>query len=136
MQFRPIRPRDASRVVPGRERRGAEIACRSQKIAKLDALVAADTGDRRLAARVGIDEIVDDFGAKAALVIEHVMRDPETLSDASGIVNVLSRAARAFAPGSGLMIVELQRNADHLETLLYQQGRGHRRIDPARHRNT
>jgi hypothetical protein len=38
--------------MPGGQRRGAEIVRRLQKIAKFDALIAADAGHRRLAAAV------------------------------------------------------------------------------------
>ena len=68
--------------MPGGQRRGAEIARRFQQVAELDPLIAADARDRRLAAAVAVDEILDDCGAKPALVIEHIMRDAEPLGDA------------------------------------------------------
>src|SRR5713226_2208554 len=119
----------------GGERRGAEIARGRQKIAKLDPLIAADAGDRRLAAAIAISEIVDDLPLEPALVIENVMGDAETLCDAPGIGDVLASAARALAPRSRAMVVELQRDADDLKAALHQQGRRHRRINPARHRD-
>ena len=42
-------------------------------------------------------------------------------------------AARALAAGGGAVVVELQRDADHLEALLDQQRRRHRAVDAARH---
>ena len=85
VQFRPVRPGDAAGVMPGGQRGGAEIARGRQQVAELDALVAADARDRRLAAAVALGEILDHRGAKPALVIEHVMRDAETLGDARGV---------------------------------------------------
>ena len=63
------------------------------------------------------------------------MRDAEPLGDARGVVDILPGAAGALAPDRGAVVVQLQGDADDLEPALDQQGRGHRRVDPARHRD-
>src|SRR5207237_734988 len=108
MQFRPIRPGDAARVMPGRQRAGAELPRGPQQIAKLDALVAADARDRRLAAAIGLGEILDYRRAEARLVIEHVMRDTELGSDTGRVAHILPGAARALFADRRAMIVKLQ----------------------------
>jgi hypothetical protein len=40
------------------------------------------------------------------------MRDAESISNTTGVVDVLARAAAALAPGGASMIVKLQRHAD------------------------
>ncbi len=133
MQLRPACAVDAAHVMPGGERVGAEIARRRQQVAELHRLVAAHAGDRRLAARVGIGEIVDHVAAEAALVVEHVMRDAQPLGDARGVMDVLPGAACALLRQGRAVVVELQRDADDVEPLLDQQRRGHRAVDAAGH---
>jgi len=101
--------------------RSAELARGREQIAELDRAVALDARHRRFAERVAVGEIVDHLFAKAALVIEHVMRDADPLGDVAGIVNVAPGAAGALAMGGGAVVVELQRDADHVITLGLQQ---------------
>src|SRR5258708_28113149 len=49
------------------------------------------------------------------------------------IVNVASGAARALAMGGRAVVIKLQRDADDIITLGFQQRSRHRRIDTARH---
>src|SRR5438477_9951363 len=112
---------------------GAEITSRPQEIGELHRLVAAHARDRRLAAQIGIGELVDYRGAETALEIEHVMRNAKERGDTPGIMDVLPGTARALAPDGGAVVVELQRDADDIETLLHQQRGGHRAVDAARH---
>ena len=107
VQFGSAGPHYTAGIMPGGQRRGAEIARRSQQVAELDPLIAADAGDRRLAAGVAVDKVVNDGGAKPALVIEHIMRDAEALGNVCGIVDVPTGAAGAPAPRGGAMVVEL-----------------------------
>ena len=81
MQFGAVPAPDAPHIMPGSQRRGAEVARRLQQIAKLDPLIAADAGDGGFAAGVAVDEIVDHGGAKPALIVEHIMRDAEALGN-------------------------------------------------------
>jgi hypothetical protein len=88
---------------------------------ELHGLVAADAGDRRLAAGVAVGEILHHGVAEAALAVQHVMRDVERVGDPAGIVDVLPGAAGAAAAGRGAVVVELQRGADDVMPLLAQQ---------------
>ena len=121
--------------MPRCQRIGAEIARRFQQVAELDALVAADARDRRLAAAVALGEILDDRFAEPGLVIEHVMRDAEKFGDARCIADILSRAAGPLAAGRGAVVIKLQCDADDLEPGARQQRRDHRGVDAARHRH-
>jgi hypothetical protein len=69
--------------------------------------------------------------AEAALVVEHVMRDAEPVGDRAGVVDVLAGAAGA--PDRRAMVVELQRDADHLGAAARGERGRDRGIDAARH---
>ncbi len=136
MQFGPVRPGKAPRVMAGREGAGAEIARHAQEIAELDALVAADARDpARLAAPVAIGEILDHGGAKPRLVIEDSNGDAEALGDPRRVAHILPGAAGALFAGRRAVVVKLQGDADDVEPGGGEQRRSHRRIDPARHRD-
>ena len=117
----------------GRQRIGAEFPGGRQQIAELDRAVARDAGDRRLAGQIAFGEAVDHRLAEARLVVEHVMRDAERLGDPAGIVDILAGAAGALAVRRGAVIVELQRDADHIVALVLQEGGHDGGIDAARH---
>ena len=117
----------------GRQHLTAQLAGSLKQVAELHALVAAHAGNRRLAAQIGIGEIVNDRLAEGALVIQHVMRDAQPVADLAGVVDILPGAARALLLQGHAVIVELQRDADHLIALLMQQRRGDGAVHPARH---
>src|SRR5262249_9509986 len=79
-------------------------------------------------------EVRDDMLAELLLEIEDVVRDVDRHRNATGVVQILDGAAAAKRMLARL-IVELHRQANDLMTLLGEQGRGHRRIHAARHRN-
>ena len=114
----------------GRQRLRAHIARRLHQVGELHPLVAAHAGNGRLAFGVGLDKIGDHALAEALFVIEHVMGDAELLGDALGVVDVLPRAARAFAPRRA-RVVKLQSHADHLVPVALEQRGGHGGIDAA-----
>ena len=120
VQLGPVGAGQPAHIMPGGERRSAEIARGGEQVAKLDALVAADARHRRLAAAIRFGEILDHLGAKPALVIEHVMGDAEPVGDARRVANILPGAARPLSPGCGPMVVKLQGDADDFEAALGQ----------------
>ena len=61
------------------------------------------------------------------------MRDPEPVGDRLGVVNVLPRAARARPLDRLAMIVELERDPDHLRAGARGERGRDRAVDPARH---
>ena len=117
----------------GGERVRPQIAGDVQQIAELHALIAAHAGDRRLAAQVGVGEILDHRLAEARLVVEHVVADAEAVGDPAGVVDVLAGATGAGPRPRRVLRVELERDAHDLITGLRQQGGGDRRIDAAGH---
>src|SRR5208282_6053096 len=135
VQLGSVRPHCPAHIMPGGECRGAEFARGLQQITKLDALIAPDARDRCLAAAIGFGEIIDHFFAEPALVIEHVMRDAETVGDVPSVADVLAGAAGTLAPNRGAVVVKLQCDADDLDAPLDQESRGHRRIYTPRHRD-
>ena len=117
----------------GRQAVRAELARESDEVDELHALVAARARHRRPAVRIFVDETVDHAGAEAALVIEHVMRDPEPVGDHLRIVDVLAGTARTRTPYCLAMVVELERHADHLRARLCGERGRNRAVDAARH---
>ena len=75
-------------IMPGRQRRSAEIARGGEQVAELDPLVAADARHRGFAAAIGFGEILDHRGAKAALVIEHIVGDAEPPGDRGRVIDI------------------------------------------------
>ena len=117
----------------GREAIGAKLAREGDQVGELHALVAQRAGHRRPAARIFVGEAVDHAVAEAAFVIEHIMGDAEPVGDRLRVVNVLPGAAGARAAHRLAMIVELQRDADHLRAGARGE-RGHdRAVDAAGH---
>jgi hypothetical protein len=49
------------------------------------------------------------------------MRDAERFADAARIVDILAGAAGTGAVNGGAMILKLQRNAEHIVTLLFEK---------------
>ena len=129
VQFRPVRPFHAADVMTRCQCGGAEIARRRQKVAELDALIAAYARDRRLAAPIAVGKILDHRRAKPGFVIEHVMGNAEARGDIGGIADILAGAARALTPGRRAVVIELQRDADDIEPGARQQRRDDRQID-------
>src|SRR5665811_1339650 len=64
---------------------------------------------------------------------DSVMRDADPLGDIAGVMDVLAGAAGALAMGGRPMVVQLQRDADNVVTLGFQQRSRHRGIDAAGH---
>ena len=128
-----LRSRHAPHIVARGERIRAEVAGERQQVAELHPLVAAHAGDRRLAAQVGVGEVVDHRLLEARLEVEHVVADTEPVRDAAGIVDVLPGAAGAGARPRPARRIELERDADHLVARFRQQRCGDRRIDAAGH---
>ncbi len=123
----------AAGIVTGRQGVGAEVARRREQVAELDRAVALDAGDGGLALEVALGEGVDDLGAEAALVIEHVVGDRKRVRHPAGVVDVAPRAAGVRAGHGRAVVVELERDPDHVVALLREEGRHDRAVDAARH---
>jgi hypothetical protein len=112
---------------------GAQFARGRQQVAKLDRAVALDARHRRFAERVAVGKIVDYGFAEAAFIVEHVVRDADPLCDVAGIVDVATGAAGALTMGRGTVVIELQRDPDHVIAFGLEQGGRHRGVDATRH---
>ena len=96
MQLRPARALDAAHIVAGGQRLGAQVAGDLQQVTELDRLIAADARHRRLAAQIGVGEVLHHRVAEAALVVQHIVGHAHRLGGHARIVNVLAGAARAL----------------------------------------
>src|SRR5688572_19915246 len=96
MQLRTGCTNRSAHIVARGERICAEFMRERKKVAELDPLVATHAGDRRLALGVAFSKIIDHRTAKPLFVVEHVMRDTETLCHTPGIVNILPGTTRTF----------------------------------------
>ena len=125
--------RAGSDVMAGRQHLGAELARGLEQIAEFDRLIALHARHRRLAGHIARGEAVDHRFLEAAFVVEHVMRNVKPRGHRAGIVDVAAGAAGALAVGRRAMIVELERDADHVIAGFRQQRRRDRGIDAPRH---
>ena len=119
-------------VVSGRHLLGTQAARAVKERRKLQVAVAVRTGQWRAPRRVLANEVRDDRVLELAFEIQNVVWNTECVRDTLGVVQIVERAATA----KGLLpslIVELHRQADHVKTLLGEQGRGDRGIDAAGH---
>jgi len=112
---------------------GAQLAGHVQQVAELDRLVAADARHRRLAAEIGVGEILDHLLLEAALIVEDVVRDADGVGGRARIVDVLAGAAGALLLNRRTVVVELQGDAHHVVAGAGQQGGGHGGVYAARH---
>src|SRR5690554_4393978 len=118
-----------------RQHVGAQIPGHRHQVNKLDRLVAGDAWHGRFALLIGIGERRDHALFEALFIIEHVMGNIKRRRHPARIVNILPGATGALAMGGLTMIVELQRDADDVITLLGQQARHDRGIHATRHRD-
>ncbi len=132
-QLRPGRAHLAADIVAGGHRLRAQVAGDIQQVAELHGLIAADAGDRRLAAQIGVGELLDHLFLEAAFIVEDVVRDADGVSRGAGVVDILARAAGALLLDRGAMVVELQGHADHIIAGAGQESGGHRGVHAAGH---
>ena len=119
--------------MPCSQRRGIEAAGPRQQIRELDRLIAGDAGNGRFTRQVALDKAINDRLAEARLEVENIMWNAERSGGAAGIMDVLPRTARSLALYRRTMVVELQRDAHHLEARLLEQGGRDGGIDTPRH---
>ncbi len=117
----------------GRQGLGAQVARHVHQIAELDRLIAAHARNGRLAAQIGVGEVLHHLLAKAALVIEHIVRDAQGLGRHAGVQDILAGAAGALLGQGRAVVVELQGDAHHVIARTLEQGCGDRGIHPAGH---
>ena len=111
----------------------AKIAGGLQKVREFDRLVAANARDGRRPRQIGIGKVFHHLLAELGLVIEHIVRNADLVGHIPGIMDVLPGAARALLLDGRAMIVELQRDTDHVIALRLQHGGHDRAVDSARH---
>ena len=117
----PVFKRDA-RIVPGRDVVAAENFRPLIKLVELHIAVAVDAGVRRESGFVGTDKFIDDFLSEIVGEIEDIVGDAELVADASGVLDIVERAACVRARYAGVFVViELHRRADALVAVLAQK---------------
>ena len=110
--------------MPGRHHRRVEVLGAGQQVGELDGAVAGDTGDRRLATEIALDEFIDHRFPEAGFEVEHVMRNADRRGRPARIVDVLAGTAGTLAPDRLAMVVELQGDTHHVEARLLEERRG------------
>jgi len=126
----PDQPLD---IMAGGEAVGAKLARERDQVGELDPLVACRARHRGPAARIFVGKAVDHAAAEAAFIIEHIMGDAEPIGDHLRVVNVLPRAACAGTPDRRAVVVQLERDADHLGTGARGERGRDRAVDAAGH---
>ena len=129
VQFGAMRAVLALDVMAGRHAVGF------QQVAELDPLVAADAGNWRRAGQIGVGEFVDDRFAELVLVIQDIMGKAHAFGHATGIVDVLARAARAFLGQCRAVVIQLQRDPDDIISFGFQLRRNDGTVHAPRHRH-
>ena len=59
------------------------------------------------------------------------MLDPETGGNSAGIVNICPRTAGPLDTHRLTMVVKLERDADNIKTLFFEERRGNLTVNPA-----
>ncbi|MND74849.1 hypothetical protein D3C80_664530 [compost metagenome] len=131
--LRAVADGGATDIVAGGHGFGAQVAGHVQQVAELDRLIAPDAGDRRLALQITVRELVDHRVLEAAFVVQDIVRNADQFGGQTGVVDVLTGAAGALLLERGAVVIELQRDADHVIAGLGQQGGDDGGIHPARH---
>ena len=103
----------AADVVAGNQCRGAQLPRGCQQILELDPLIAADTGNGGGTGQIIIDEFINYGGAKAVLVIQHIMGNAQTTGHLFSVMDIGTGATGTSTLDGLTMIVKLQGNADH-----------------------
>ena len=108
-----------------RQRIGAQIAGGREQVLELDFAVAGNAGNGRLTVQIAVGELVDHGLAKAAFVVENVMRHVERFGDAACIVDILASAAGALSLRRFPVVVKLQCQANGVIACRLQKRRNH-----------
>ena len=131
----PVGLRADDRVMPRGDPFRPQLVGLAQQRAEFHMLVAQDARVRRAARLVLPDERVDHLPAEFVPQVEDVVRDPQGVAHAPGVVQVVQRAARPLAiPRHGRIVVEVHRDADDLPPVPLQEQRRHGGVDPPAHR--
>ena len=120
---RPRVPFQPGEVTCGDKLRAQPIGA-IQQGAKLEILVAHDTGIGSAPGFVFIRKVLDDTILKFPRLVDKVVGDAQFVTDGTRIGYGLRAAALVLGAGHAILRPQLQRHADHVETLLQQQGRG------------
>ena len=135
VQFDTVRARHAADIVSGRKAIRTQLARHAEQVGELGPHVAADAGHRGAPRKIFVGELFDHFLAKGAFVVEDIVRDPQPVGHGARVTNVVAGAACALAPRRRAVIIELERDPDHLRAAGMGEGGDHRAVDPAAHRH-
>src|SRR5579884_572396 len=119
--------------MPRREAIRSKLTGKGDKVDKFHALIAVRARHRSAAMRIFVNEPCDDAVAESTLIVEHIMRYSEALSDLPGIIDVLPRTAGTRSTRCFCVIVKLQCDADDLRTRARGKSRCNGTVDAARH---
>ena len=135
MQFGSIVAHLALNVVACCHAVGLQVAGRFQKILEFHPLIAANTGHRRGPCKIAVGKFINHGVFENIFIIKHIVRKTALFSDAAGIVNINPRTASAFFRQSCPVIIELQRDPNHIIALIRKIGGDHGTVDAPGHRH-
>src|ERR1700734_362686 len=129
-----------SRVVTSGERVRADLLSDNQQLVELQMVVAQAARDGRAPGQIFLDEGLHDVALEPVFVIDYVIWDAQSFSNAAGVVDIVERTAtalprlgHAFVSGEPTLVPELHGQADDLVSVGAQHGRDGRGVDSARH---
>src|SRR5487761_2190944 len=113
-------------VMPGCDRIKAKPLCSRKERVKFQVAVALHTGVRSPSASVLVRVDVDDVAVELLGEVEHVVLNPQVITDSARIGDILERAASRIAGTTP----ELHRRTDDLVTCLQLERGSYGGIDP------
>src|SRR5271163_2902043 len=124
----------------GRDLISANLPGNNEKLIKLQVIVAEAARDRRASGKILLDERPHHIALKTLFVIDHVIRNAESLGNTTRIVDVVNRAAaalhgfrHAFVASKSALVPELHGQADEAASFGAEHGRDCRGVDSSRH---
>ena len=120
-------------IVASDQRLRPQVLRGFQQIPELHGLVAADTGNRRLAPRIAVGEIIHNRLGEPALIVEHIVRNTEMVRHRARIIDVLAGTAHPLPGGRLAMVIKLQRHTDGVVAGLRHKAGSDRAVDATGH---
>ena len=123
-----------SRIMPRCNAGCTEFLGFIEKSLEFNIAVADDTRIRRSSAQILVKKIIDDRMLKHCRKIHNIMWDPEYIRHTTCIIHTAQRTAAAVVRRCiAILIRKTHGNAYDFVSLLHEQRRSQRTVDPAAH---
>ena len=101
-------------IMTRHQRSSIQIPRALQKICKFNGLITLHTRDGRFTSQITSNKIIDDRILETTFKIQNIVRNIKACRNTPRIMNILPGAAGSFAANGFAMVIELQRNANHI----------------------